>query len=467
MGRLFGEQGKTSIRAGFSMAYDVIFDNIYILSSPPEFQQTVDCNNVNFSDPRCPAGGAAGPYMASGGIANIVLPTAGDAAAARAATTSWIPDQQVPYAITWTGSIQRQFLKDWSIELRYLGTRGVHLLTQNRINVSSKVFPGQGNFLPTYLSAPSQAELDALPVTLAQLQARPRILPQYSAAGFVSPVVGFLSNGNSTYHGASAALTHRFTRDYQLSAAYTWSHLIDDTTAEVFSTILSPRRVQDFQNLRAERADSALDRRHRLAFSSLYTLPYFSKSSNHLARTLLGNFSFAGTLSLESGEKATVRSGVDANLNGDNAGDRSIINPGGVANTASTVTALRNSAGSIVAYLANNPNAQYIRAGLGALANAGRNTLQLPGINNVDFSVFKNFSLGETRRIQLRADFFNLFNHPQFVPGSVNGGESIATNTTAVQGLTQIGLNPVTFNRPDLIFSSHPRQVQLALRFDF
>ena len=48
LGRLFGAQGKTSIRAGFSMAYDVIFDNIYILSSPPQFQQTIDCPSGDF-----------------------------------------------------------------------------------------------------------------------------------------------------------------------------------------------------------------------------------------------------------------------------------------------------------------------------------------------------------------------------------------------------------------------------------
>ena len=210
-----------------------------------------------------------------------------------------------------------------------------------------------------------------------------------------------------------------------------------------------------------------LYRRHRFVASGIYDSPFFHTSKNFFERTLLGGYSFAGTLTFESGEKATVLSGTDSNLNGDQAADRTIINVGGTPGTSSTVTPLTNSAGQTVAYLVNNPNAQYIQAGRGALADAGRNTLQLPGIANVDFSVFKNFSLGETRRIQLRADFFNLFNHPQYVPGSVNGGESVATNSTAVQGLTQIGLNPVTFNRPDLIFSSHPRQVQMALRFDF
>ena len=71
----------------------------------------------------------------------------------------------------------------------------------------------------------------------------------------------------------------RFENGFQLTAAYTWSHLIDDTTAEVFSTVLSPRRVEDFQNLAKERADSALDRRHRFVSSAFYELPWFRNDS--------------------------------------------------------------------------------------------------------------------------------------------------------------------------------------------
>src|SRR4029453_7461413 len=104
-------------------------------------------------------------------------------------------------------------------------------------------------FLPTYLSAPTQAQLDALPLTLTEINTRSNFVPAFEAAGFTNPgsVVGFLSNGNSTYHGASGQLIRRFSRGFQLNAAYTWSHLIDDTTAEVFSTVLSPRRVKDFR----------------------------------------------------------------------------------------------------------------------------------------------------------------------------------------------------------------------------
>lgn len=457
LGRAFGSNGKTSIRAGFSLAYDVIFDNIYILSSPPQAQQTIDVEPGQLN------------FLARGGIPNIGGNGAPlTAAQARAATGSFIPDQQVPYAITYTGSIQRQFQKDYSVEVRYLHTRGIHLLTQNRINRQTKTFNGPGGFLPTFLSAPSQAQLNSLTTTLAQIDARSSFVPSFANAGFGSGnLVSFESNGNSSYDAGSVLVQRRFTRGFQGSAAYTFSHLIDDTTAEVFSTVLSPRRVQDFQNLRAERADSALDRRHRFVVSTLYELPFFNKSSNSLLRATLGGLELTGTYTAESGEKATVRSGIDTNRNGDNAGDRTIINTSGVIGTGSTVTALRNAAGDTVAYLANNPNAQYIQAGAGALANAGRNNLQLPGINNLDFSILKNIRFGEVKRIQLRSDFFNFPNHPQYTPGSVNGGESTSTTSTAITGLNTVGLSPTTFNRPNQVFSSHPRTVQFVVKFIF
>jgi len=265
-------------------------------------------------------------------------------------------------------------------------------------------------------------------------------------------------------------VTHRLANGLQGSAAYTWSHLIDDTTAEVFSTVLSPRRVQDFQNLKAERADSALDHRNRFVLSAIYDVPLFNNGRNWV-RAIAGGWAVAGTLTFESGEKAGVRSGIDSNLNGDNAGDRSIINTGGVRNTSSTVTGIdatghaASSPGNIVAYVANNPSAQYIQAGLGAFATAGRNTLQLPGINNLDFSIFKNFRIREGMKVQFRVDMFNAFNHAQFVPGSINGVESTTQTGAAATNLVTVG-NPF-FDRPDVVFTSHPRVIQMALRFNF
>jgi Carboxypeptidase regulatory-like domain len=464
---LFGDQGKSSIRAGFSMAYDVIFDNLYILSLPPQFNQTIDV------DPGVPN------FLANGGILPVLQSVTTSVADARAATSAWIPDQQVPYSLTYTLSVQREFGQNWGMELRYLGTRGVHLLTQNRINRQAEVTDTR--FIPTFFTTPSRSDLAGLPTAATLFAGQSSFVPAYAAAGFnAQSLVAFLSNGNSTYNGFSAQLTHRLANGLQGSAAYTLSHLIDDTTAEVFSTVLSPRRVEDFQNLKRERADSALDHRHRFVTSLVYDLPFFNHG-NALVRSLAGGWSVAGTYSAESGEKFAVQSGIDANINGDAAGDRTIINLNGVRDTATAIHGVNssgqtvcgtgttkpcNSAGNIatvVAYVADNPNAQYVQAGRGAKTNAGRNTVSLPIINNLDFSVFKNFRITEGTKIQFRVDMFNAFNHPQFVPGSVNGVQPVGQ--TGVLGLVTAGSDQ--FNRPDLAFTSHPRVIQLALRFNF
>ena len=492
LGRVFGGSGKSSIRAGFSMGYDYIFDNLWVLSSPPQLQQTRDCPDV--TQPFCPGTG----FLASGGIPGTAAPT-GSAAEARAATTSFIPDQKVPYSLTWTGSYQRQFRNDWALELRYVGTRGIHLITQNRINVLPKVAPEVGlSGLPTFLSDPSLATAGALSLNLHTIDLRPRIDPVYANAGFTSSVVAFLSNGNSTYHGGSAEVTKRFSNGFQMTSAYTFSHLIDDTTAEVFSTVLSPRRVQDFRNLRAERASSALDHRHRFVTSWIYELPW-GKNSNGWTKTALSGFNIAGTYTYETGERITLRSGTDANLNGDSAGDRAILNaagqegvgsevcartatlqyvsstgvigsspnlcssaPGSAAETAAIALAART---ATVMYVARDPNAKYIEAGQGAVSSIGRNTFLLPAINNWDLSLFKNFRFGESKYIQVRADFFNAFNHPQYVPGSVNTVDPIAT--TGLTTLNQVAPLTDDFLHPSQVLSSNPRVLQLALRFNF
>ena len=455
MGRIFGSGGKSSIRAGFSMGYDYIFDNLYILSNPPQLQQT---NDVDTSLPPTPN------FLANGGLPDTPVAIT-DAATARAQTGAFIPDQEVPYSLTWTGSYQRQIASDWSFEARYVGTRGIHLLTQNRISNQARVSPESGRpGLPTFFSAPTQAQLDALPLTLAQIQARSNIMPAYEAAGFGPNVVAFLSNGNSSYHGASGQVTKRFSKGFQMTAAYTWSHLIDDTTAEVFSTVLSPRRVEDFQNLKRERANSALNHTHRFVTSWIYEIPLFNNRTG-LTKTLLGGFNIAGTYTYETGEQVTIRSGNDSNLNGDNAGDRAIFNPNGTEGIGSLVTPLTNSGGATVAYLVNNPNARYIQTGAGAVSNIGRNTFLLPAINNFDFSIFKNFKFGESKTFQLRADFFNAFNHPQYVPGSVNSVDPVGT--TGLTTLNQVAPLTTDFLQPSQVLSSNPRVIQVAARFNF
>jgi hypothetical protein len=473
--------GNTSIRAGFGMAYDVLYDNIGILSLPPQLSGTIDCPG----SPTCPADGV---FLASGGIPPSPggLQTFPDVISQREATANFIPpNQKDPYTISWNLSVQHVFAKDYTAEVRYVGTHGVHLNVQERLNVQSVVTPS--NSLPTFLQAPSQATLDALPIT------RNDLVDQFNAGGFLVPAyanVGFDGNflvsfqpfGSSVYHGLQTQLTRRFNHGLQFQAAYTWSHNIDNSTADFFTTVLTPRRPEDFQHVGADRSNSALDHRHRFTVTALYDLPFF-KGSNRFLKNVIGNWEFAPVYTFESGEFATVQNHRDSNLNADSFTDRALVNPAGKTGTGSDVTPLTNTDGSVVAYLANDPTAQYIRADTGTLGGpglrlAGRNTLLMPHINNWDFNIVKRMSFTESLKFEFAAQLLNLFNHPQFVPGLLNDvlsfgqtGDPVRTMLTPCNstGTTCAhGLNPnQPFNRPDQVFNSNARTMQLALKFIF
>jgi carboxypeptidase family protein len=444
-----GTDARTTVRAGFGIAYDQVFNNVGTNSRPPQATSTVDR----------PVSDTPG-FLAGGGIKPTEVAAARTAAGARAATSSWLGDQKQGYSINWNLGIQRVFGKDYTVEARYLGNRGVHLLYQNQLNRIAIVTPDHQ--LPTYLQAPSQATLDALPLTLASLtaerNARGNIFAPY---GFTSNITAYLPIGNSSYHGLALDVNKRYARNFLMKVGYTWSHTIDDSTAEVFSTVLTPRRAQDFFNRDAERGSSLLDRRQRFVFTWIYETPWFKTGA---MKWFLGGYSVAGTYTAESPQWATVQSGVDSNMNGDSAADRAILNTAGVPGTSSDVRALTNSAGATVAYLALNPDAQFIRAQVGTYANAGKNLLPTKGINNWDVTLAKNLNFTERWRLNLRADFRNTFNHPQYAPGQINNVNfrSGLTNTTSY--LTPG--NP-DFGKFDRVFRSNARVIQVGaiLRF--
>ena len=80
-------------------------------------------------------------------------------------------------------------------------------------------------------------------------------------------------NGYSIYHGLQTQLNRRFSNGLMFQAAYTYSRTIDNSTADFFSTSLTPRRPQDFQNWDAERSVSPLSRTHRFTLAAVYDLP--------------------------------------------------------------------------------------------------------------------------------------------------------------------------------------------------
>ena len=131
------------------MAYDVVYDNVGTSSYPPQLSATINANAF-------PAIFTA-PFLSNGGIRPGSVPTGSNLtqAQARAATSTYVPDQVLPYSIQWSLGVQHEFAQDYTMEVRYLGTRGVHLLVQNQMFRFPLVTETRN--LPTYLQAPSQA----------------------------------------------------------------------------------------------------------------------------------------------------------------------------------------------------------------------------------------------------------------------------------------------------------------------
>ena len=489
-----GTSGRTSIRGGFSESYDVHYDNAGILSLPPQLSVTENLSPTA-NTPGFLAGGGLPP--GHGGITNFNLANprcAGftTAVACQQAFTSayYQVNTKDPKSINWTLGVQHTFWNDYTAEVRYIGTRGIHLDVQNIMNLSDVVTTT--NFLPTYIgNVPGQAAIDALPLSLGDLENENPITPSFNNAGFNgSLLTGFLDEGASTYHGLATQITRRFTHGLQFVGAYTYSHLIDNSTADFHTTDLTPRRQEDFQNLAMDRANSALDHRHRFTMTILYDEPFF-KNSNALVKNTLGNWEIAPIYTYQSGEWATAQDGVDANLNIDAASDRPIFNPAGVGVTGSGVAPVCRSvvpgadctlpnlfctgtgagcpAGvdvldNVVGYSALNTKAKYIQAQLGALSNVGRNTVQLPAINDLDVSALKRFTITERYRVEFAAQIFNVLNHPQFIAGSINDVLS-----AGVTGSPRNALEPQNgiFGQFNKVLPSNARTMQLSLKIFF
>ena len=165
--------------------------------------------------------------------------------------------------------------------------------------------------------------------------------------------------------------------------------------------------------------------------------------------------------------------GSDYILHAGDVGDRTILNPSGKAGTGTSVygldrqgntiaaTAAAGTVNNVVAWVATNPNARYIQTGPGGLANTGRNTEATRAINNWDFTVVKKFQFKETRRFEISGQAYNLFNHAQFVPGSIGDVGRVSTSAaTAYSSVTNLN-----FNNPETAFGSHPRMMQIVAKF--
>jgi hypothetical protein len=281
-----------------------------------------------------------------------------------------------------------------------------------------------------------------------------------------------------------------------VGATYTWSKTIDDSS-EIFSfgDIASPNAQNPFCINRCERALSNLDRPHASSFNFVYDVPLFKEQHGFVGH-LLGGWQLNGIYLLASGEAFTPSNNVAGSLGLGGtyltAGDRPFWgNPNadrqsvgisqidanlvfGVPCSPGPCTAATtgfwsmnalNSTGDSIAVTPND--VRYIINGPGAaklfgtpFGNVPRNTERGPILNQLNLSVFKNINVIERLKIQLRAEAFNVLNHPN--PGfGVNSGGALP-----VTALTSAGAEGGGFNNFEDIALAN-RVVQVGIRIVF
>jgi hypothetical protein len=341
------------------------------------------------------------------------------------------PNMRDAYMQHWNLDLQYELRSNWMIDLAYVGSKGTHL------------------WAPRDLDQP-RPDTGYVPY------------PQFSSLLYVE------SRASSSYNALQFRSEKRLSHGLAFLASYTWSKSIDDNSA-VLSGNVGSGLPQDSQNLHAERGLSDFDTRHRLAFSFLYDLPFGSGQrwlkGPRLRDWLLGNWQAGGIYTLQTGHPFTVNRATTQTRTAITAfgiPDRPdlIADPfqaGPVLNNSDPACHQTQSQGGLAADHVNqaqswfNPCA-FDNPSPGRFGTAGRNILIGPGLNDLDFSLAKNIPFRkEGRQLQFRAEFFNLFNHPNFdIPsrtlGSPTFGEVLSANLYG--------------NKP-------PRQIQLGLKFVF
>ncbi len=241
------------------------------------------------------------------------------------------------------------------------------------------------------------------------------------------------NGGNSYYHSLEVSLTKRVSHGLQFQSEYTYSKLLDNADGNAPSQSGSAINMPvSILNLKLDRALASFDIRNNYRFNTIYNLPTFSPS-NSVVKGLVNGWWTAVILSAESGYPFTPSvSGNQSRSEGGGSfsnGDRPDWAPGrnpynathGVSSgctVGSGTSAFAIPAGTHLGgpSLYFDPCA-FLLEPPGYEGNVGRNSLIGPGLLDLDYSLVKDTSvkwLGEAGKVEFRAEFFNILNHPNF-----------------------------------------------------
>jgi hypothetical protein len=310
------------------------------------------------------------------------------------------PNAKTPYSEQWHMTVEQQIPYSTVLKVAYVGTRGIHLDDLRDINAGQLGVAG----------ATSVSVARPYPFFAQISEIETRQISSYNALQITA---------ERRAHGLG------------LLASYTYSHSLDESTG-------SPGSVVNPYSIAADYGNSDMDIPNRFVASSTYELPF--KASGKLNPFVQG-WQVNGIVQLYDGFPFSVSSSSGV---GDGLTPRAQLVAG--HGNGSLPSGERTLAKWF-------DTTAFTNAAAGTWGDSGRNILQGPATKNVDFSLFKNTHITEGKVLQLRAEFFNLFNTPQF------------NNPAATVGAATIGKISGAGSEP--LFQRLERQIQLGAKFTF
>ena len=393
----------TVVRAGFAISYFPYPDNDYAFDFPvlqnnafpslngSSFTQSVDASN----NPISMGSGFPTPLVANI-PANGMIPVVG-----KVGTTSLLTQNYTvvnlnfrePYTESWNLAVQHSLPAKFVLEAAYVGNHGVDLPTVFNLNAAT---------LPNATATNANRPLFAL----------------YGLTGNVA--LKFLGT-SSNYNALQAKLDRRFSGGFLMTTAYTYSKALGYVN-EGSNTINST--VGGLQNyigsIRSNYAPLTFDRRHTIAQSVIYELPFGRGKplvKSGVGSMLLGGWQVSSILTIMTGLPLNITGGSTLNAPGDTqvpnvAGPFKILH--GVGGPTSGGQPWFDVTPSNVVNNVPQCRGAFCQTAVGVLGDAPRRAFSGPGFFNLDASVFRRFPIKERVGLEFRAETFSLTNTPQF-----------------------------------------------------
>ncbi|HEX9111474.1 MAG TPA: hypothetical protein VF845_08345, partial [Terriglobales bacterium] len=409
---------------------------------------------------------------------DAAVPAAGGASSPSFATSA---DSFLPNSWQWNFSVQRELRKSTTVQIGYVGNRGLHLTSDRDANA----------FLPdaqTRLLAPFQGT--AICKFLGAAGGCPAVSRPASNFGAIDQ---FGHAGSSSYHSLQVSATSRLGNRSVVQAVYTWSHTISnvdsgDSSGSGFGT----HTQTDAYNINADRGNSTINRPNMFVANAVLFLPKFG-GSNAFATQALGGWEFASIFQALSGNSLTnffneqvtdqnqCKAPDGTTIPGCSVNSNDLQAIDGTGNGSNNINAGRFmttgtdcNSGESGKQIWNPAAFTLVGYQIGTVGNSPRGFCRGPRQVNLDMSLYKTWKVGERLSIQFRFDAFNSLNHPQFQSGNINGGgvTGISCGSTACSPTNNVVTSTTgdfsnTFGQATAIRPESQRQLQYALKFIF